>query len=185
MRFVAWLPNSHNSRWWAAMDSNHLPRRYQHRALPVELAAPRTWQGRKDSNPRPSVLETDALTRLSYAPLARRKVYPSVGAFNAPTAAWQRELVATRIGCLGAAASRSRAARISPTLMLPTPAARCRQRKTAGRWSSRSARSWIRSARSQSRGPWSAGQWAGSTQVDGQVQAAAERNSSRPGPGTS
>src|SRR5437016_1936515 len=26
------------------------------------------WQGRKDSNPRPSVLETDALTRLSYAP---------------------------------------------------------------------------------------------------------------------
>src|SRR5947208_13128381 len=57
------------------MDSNHLPRRYQHRALPVELAAPREWQGRKDSNPRPSVLETDALTRLSYAPLARGKVY--------------------------------------------------------------------------------------------------------------
>ena len=27
------------------------------------------WQGRKDSNPRPSVLETDALTRLSYAPI--------------------------------------------------------------------------------------------------------------------
>src|SRR2546430_9300350 len=27
------------------------------------------WQGRKDSNPRPSVLETDALTRLSYAPM--------------------------------------------------------------------------------------------------------------------
>ena len=29
----------------------------------------RKWQGRKDSNPRPSVLETDALTRLSYAPM--------------------------------------------------------------------------------------------------------------------
>src|SRR5205807_9771458 len=31
------------------------------------------WQGRKDSNPRPSVLETDALTRLSYAPIGRRQ----------------------------------------------------------------------------------------------------------------
>src|SRR5256885_15690781 len=30
------------------------------------------WQGRKDSNPRPSVLETDALTRLSYAPMRLR-----------------------------------------------------------------------------------------------------------------
>jgi hypothetical protein len=33
-----------------------------------------SWQGRKDSNPRPSVLETDALTRLSYAPKAEGKV---------------------------------------------------------------------------------------------------------------
>ena len=32
----------------------------------------RAWQGRKDSNPRPSVLETDALTRLSYAPMRLR-----------------------------------------------------------------------------------------------------------------
>src|SRR5207302_601027 len=61
-------------RWWAAVDSNHLPPRYQHGALPVELAA-RLWQGRKDSNPRPSVLETDALTRLSYAPRADSKSY--------------------------------------------------------------------------------------------------------------
>jgi hypothetical protein len=29
------------------------------------------WQGREDSNLRPSVLETDALTRLSYAPIGR------------------------------------------------------------------------------------------------------------------
>src|SRR6266704_3191131 len=35
------------------------------------------WQGRKDSNPRPSVLETDALTRLSYAPNGRRQILPS------------------------------------------------------------------------------------------------------------
>jgi hypothetical protein len=35
------------------------------------------WQARKDSNPRPSVLETDALTRLSYAPTAGRKFYPT------------------------------------------------------------------------------------------------------------
>ena len=30
--------------WWAAVDSNHVPPRYQHGALPVELAAqtPRT-----------------------------------------------------------------------------------------------------------------------------------------------
>jgi hypothetical protein len=27
------------SDWWAAVDSNHLPPRYQHGALPVELAA--------------------------------------------------------------------------------------------------------------------------------------------------
>ena len=53
------------------------------------------WQGRKDSNPRPSVLETDALTRLSYAPLARPKVYRLAFGWSAPTAAWQRELVAT------------------------------------------------------------------------------------------
>jgi hypothetical protein len=33
-----------------------------------------TWQGREDSNLRPSVLETDALTRLSYAPKADAKV---------------------------------------------------------------------------------------------------------------
>jgi hypothetical protein len=30
---------------------------------------PEGWQGRKDSNLGPSVLETDALTRLSYAPI--------------------------------------------------------------------------------------------------------------------
>jgi len=30
------------------------------------------WQGRKDSNLGPSVLETDALTRLSYAPSPAR-----------------------------------------------------------------------------------------------------------------
>jgi hypothetical protein len=35
------------------------------------------WQARKDSNPRPSVLETDALTRLSYAPTAEGKFYPT------------------------------------------------------------------------------------------------------------
>ena len=36
--------------------------------------AGREWQGREDSNLRPSVLETDALTRLSYAPKAEGKV---------------------------------------------------------------------------------------------------------------
>ena len=35
------------------------------------------WQGRKDSNPRPSVLETDALTRLSYAPNTPTAFYPT------------------------------------------------------------------------------------------------------------
>ena len=29
-----------SNRKWAAVDSNHLPPRYQHGALPVELAAP-------------------------------------------------------------------------------------------------------------------------------------------------
>jgi hypothetical protein len=36
------------------------------------MAGVEKWQGRKDSNPRPSVLETDALTRLSYAPVPPR-----------------------------------------------------------------------------------------------------------------
>ena len=35
------------------------------------------WQGRKDSNLGPSVLETDALTRLSYAPSPDMEFYPT------------------------------------------------------------------------------------------------------------
>ena len=117
-RYRAWL---RSKAWWAAVDSNHLPPRYQHGALPVELAAQGPagragsnpgivslkgrlirvmpaplkrpgrphrrsratrgrWQGRKDSNLGPSVLETDALTRLSYAPIrleARRARGPA------------------------------------------------------------------------------------------------------------
>ena len=39
------------------------------------------WQERQDSNPRPSVLETDALTRLSYAPVsASRRADSKAGA---------------------------------------------------------------------------------------------------------
>src|SRR5207245_2042352 len=34
----------YESRWWAAVDSNHLPPRYQHGALPVELAAQATTE---------------------------------------------------------------------------------------------------------------------------------------------
>ena len=37
---VAAAPGSRNGiTWWAAVDSNHVPPRYQHGALPVELAA--------------------------------------------------------------------------------------------------------------------------------------------------
>src|SRR5260370_28999669 len=32
-------PTAGRKCWWAAVDSNHLPPRYQHGALPVELAA--------------------------------------------------------------------------------------------------------------------------------------------------
>ena len=35
---VKWLGRDQNV-WWAAVDSNHVPPRYQHGALPVELAA--------------------------------------------------------------------------------------------------------------------------------------------------
>ena len=38
----------------------------------------RRWQGREDSNLRPSVLETDALTKLSYAPMRRTEFYPTL-----------------------------------------------------------------------------------------------------------
>ena len=37
-------------------------------AMPLAPA----WQEWRDSNPRPSVLETDALTRLSYTPAPER-----------------------------------------------------------------------------------------------------------------
>ena len=35
------LRSRYGKPWWAAVDSNHLPPRYQHGALPVELAARR------------------------------------------------------------------------------------------------------------------------------------------------
>ncbi len=54
-----------------------------HPTRDVAVSSSKTWQGRKDSNPRPSVLETDALTRLSYAPIRRRRFYPT--AHGAPT----------------------------------------------------------------------------------------------------
>src|SRR5262249_41248900 len=42
---IAAPADSNSQRWWAAVDSNHLPPRYQHGALPVELAAHRTGRG--------------------------------------------------------------------------------------------------------------------------------------------
>src|SRR5712691_9768219 len=36
--------------WWAAVDSNHLPPRYQHGALPVELAAHGLGKGLPGAN---------------------------------------------------------------------------------------------------------------------------------------
>jgi hypothetical protein len=86
---VMW-PDRIQEPWWAAVDSNHLPPRYQHGALPVELAARRgSWQGRKDSNPRPSVLETDALTRLSYAPGPSESL-PCLASGSLQQRAWAR-----------------------------------------------------------------------------------------------
>src|SRR5260370_22715954 len=45
---LTYLSRNHRVRWWAAVDSNHLPPRYQHGALPVELAA----QGFSKGKPR-------------------------------------------------------------------------------------------------------------------------------------
>jgi hypothetical protein len=59
------------------------------------------WQGRKDSNPRPSVLETDALTRLSYAPTAERKFYPTPNGVR--TKGRPRDSVIQVVQLLGAA----------------------------------------------------------------------------------
>ena len=42
--------------WWAAVDSNHVPPRYQHGALPVELAA-QTLEPSRASDSRTVVLE--------------------------------------------------------------------------------------------------------------------------------
>ncbi len=42
------------------------------------------WQEREDSNPRPLVLETSALTRLSYAPMPEIILVPLEG-FEPPT----------------------------------------------------------------------------------------------------
>ena len=38
------------------------------RNYPGSFFVPKIWQEREDSNPRPLVLETSALARLSYAP---------------------------------------------------------------------------------------------------------------------
>jgi hypothetical protein len=38
--------------WWAAVDSNHVPPRYQHGALPVELAARGSARGLEGFEPR-------------------------------------------------------------------------------------------------------------------------------------
>jgi hypothetical protein len=39
-RYEGWLRSKlWWAGWWAAVDSNHVPPRYQHGALPVELAA--------------------------------------------------------------------------------------------------------------------------------------------------
>jgi hypothetical protein len=48
---TAALPNSNSGLWWAAVDSNHLPPRYQHGALPVELAALRAMAGAEGFEP--------------------------------------------------------------------------------------------------------------------------------------
>ncbi len=42
------------------------------------------WQEREDSNPRPLVLETSALTKLSYAPVPEIILVPLEG-FEPPT----------------------------------------------------------------------------------------------------
>ena len=47
------------------------------RRVNTRLNAEEEWQGRKDSNLGPSVLETDALTRLSYAPSPKTEFYPT------------------------------------------------------------------------------------------------------------
>jgi hypothetical protein len=48
---TAALADSNSKSWWAAVDSNHLPPRYQHGALPVELAALRAMAGAEGFEP--------------------------------------------------------------------------------------------------------------------------------------
>jgi hypothetical protein len=48
------------------------------------MAGVKRWQGRKDSNLGPSVLETDALTRLSYAPSPERILPDAQNLTSAP-----------------------------------------------------------------------------------------------------
>ena len=49
------------------------------RIAPRALIRAYFWQEREDSNPRPLVLETSALTRLSYAPAAHKGLVPLEG----------------------------------------------------------------------------------------------------------
>ena len=46
----------------------HTAKRKGPRMIPRPFFVPKSWQEREDSNPRPLVLETSALARLSYAP---------------------------------------------------------------------------------------------------------------------
>ena len=49
------------------------------RIAPRALIRAWIWQEREDSNPRPLVLETSALARLSYAPAADKGLVPLEG----------------------------------------------------------------------------------------------------------
>src|SRR5713101_6919477 len=60
--------------WWAAVDSNHLPPRYQHGALPVELAA-QFQQGYSPERNRANRNSTMGTNR-PYAAFGSRPVSP-------------------------------------------------------------------------------------------------------------
>src|SRR5205807_3317648 len=66
--------------WWAAVDSNHLPPRYQHGALPVELAAQAKTKSDPDRESSGSPDFTKAAKQAGRAPARSR---PAAGGISA------------------------------------------------------------------------------------------------------
>src|SRR5947209_5584186 len=73
-----------SDQWWAAVDSNHLPPRYQHGALPVELAAPGWMAGAEGFEPSALGFGDRCSNQTELRPCDQRLSLPAAARLQAP-----------------------------------------------------------------------------------------------------